>query len=149
MVVSGEGYTMTVDGVEWPMVFGDITVKIKENDMITVKVGDVWEDSDGDLLNVVKIMDDVVAVWYINDADDLCGGDFSLDYIRHTELIERNGEKVSAFEDGAWYPVYINDKKVIRCYDGLSGKMRNEQGRRYRVEEYDWIGEKINLEDLK
>jgi len=155
VAVTGSGLTMIVDGVECPMYFNEINQKESDDmsevkEVQEVKVGDVWLDSDGDELNVVKVVDGRAASWYMDDGLHLRSIVFTVDHFSTFKLIERDGKEIREFEYG-FYPCQLAGTlvRVIRLYSPLHNKMRAEDGGYDSLDTYDWIGEKIELGDLK
>jgi len=151
MAITGTGISMTVDGVEWPCYF---TIKLKkENDMSEkqeVKAGDVWRHSVG-LFHIVNVHNGMAAYWSIDRRGDLGAQVYSTNgLIGVAELIERDGKRVREFEYG-YYPCQIGgtNYKSIRLYSPQYNKMRALDGKYHSLDTYEWIGKKINLEELK
>jgi len=136
-------------GVDWAAVINNDK---KENDMseIDVRVGDVWLDEDGDELNVFKIHGDRAAIWYITTGRGMIASTRPLGTISCWKLIERDGKKMREFEEDGWYPV---SRKIgslsVRLRQYRNGRMKDTWGNEFAVSLYSWIGEKINLQDLK
>lgn len=140
-----DGITFTVDGVEWPVRLNDVK---KENYMseIEVRVGDVWSINDGEDITITKVDDTRISSWYYGTNGVLYSYSNRIKVVTDDyKLIERDGKKISEFEEGAWYPV--NHEEIHQYRAGLLHNSRGGGG--YLPDTYSWIGEKINLKELK
>mgnify|MGYP003664277249 CR=1 FL=1 len=128
--------------------------KCKDFELDVVVAGDVWEDSDGKRIEIIKVHLGQYATLLIdsnNMLEQRLGG--TLDLVERGVLISRGGVTRRLLNDGAYYPVrHINFdhtiKMAIRRYDASKNEMYNFEGVPSNLSDYVWIGKEINLMSL-